>query len=96
MSKYQVEEQRQTSDKIDSLLVEAVKINDPTNKVSKELCQLHEKWIKSYWPSYSKEAHMSLVEMYLIDKRFKEYYEKRITGGTKFLRDAMKIYLNGN
>lgn len=93
MSKYQMKEQKQISSKIDKLLIQAVNSNNPSNSVSQELCQLHEKWIKSYWPTYSKEAHMSLVEMYLIDERFILYYDKRIKGGAVFLRDAMKIYL---
>jgi DNA-binding transcriptional MerR regulator len=93
LSKYQIKEQNELSNKINTLLIEAVESNDIKNEVSMELCKSHQLWIQSYWPTYSKEAHMNLVEMYLIDERFKEYYEKIVEGGTLFLRDAMKYYL---
>lgn len=96
LSKYQMENLSKLSNRIDELLIEATYLNDPSNNVSKELCEAHQLWIQGYWPSYSKEAHLSLVEMYLIDDRFKLYYEKRAKGGALFLRDAMKVYLKTN
>lgn len=94
LSKYEIKKQELLSQEIDILLVKAVGLNDIHNSVSRELCQKHQEWIQSYWPSYSKSAHLSLVEMYLSDERFKSYYEKRVLGGAIFLRNAMKVYLD--
>ena len=64
LSKYQMEEQDNLSKRINELLKQAVESKDISNDLSKELCKNHQAWIKSYWSSYSKEAHMALVEMY--------------------------------
>lgn len=93
LSKYQMNEQNELSNKINKLLVKAVKSNDIHSDTSFELCKSHQLWIKSYWPTYTKESHMTLVEMYLTDARFKKYYENIIPGGTLFLRNSMQVYL---
>lgn len=94
LSKYQFEEQNKLANKISDLLIKAVQSKDVSSDISQELCKNHQLWIKTYWPTYTEEAHMALVEMYLIDERFTQYYDKIVSGGTLFLRDAMKIYLN--
>lgn len=93
LSKHQVKEQEMLANKINELLIQAVKSEDPSSEVSMQLCKSHQLWTKTYWPTYSKKAHMDLVEMYLEDERFKKYYEKTIIGGTMFLRDAMRIFI---
>lgn len=93
LSKFEIQKQKELSDVIDDLLVKAVKSGDINNSVSRELCLKHQEWIKSYWPTYTTRAHFSLIEMYLKDERFKSYYDKRVLGGTQFLRDAMELYL---
>lgn len=95
-TKDQIRLQDELSTKINTLLIKAVKSADTSSELSTELCRSHQEWIQSYWPNYTKEAHMSLVEMYLVDDRFKKYYEDIICGGTLFLRDAMVIYLKLN
>ena len=96
LSKYEIEQQKKLEHEIKELLIKAVSLNDIYSDISMEMCAKHQKWIKSYWGSYSKEAHMALVEMYLTDERFKQYYDKTVLGGSLFLRNAMKIYLNMN
>jgi len=44
------------------------------------------------YPSYSREYHMGLGEMYAADERFKAYYDKIAPGCAEFLRDAINIY----
>ena len=75
-------------------LKEATEAGDPTSELAQEVCDLHRRWLTFYWPegAYNKEAHMSLVETYTQDERFKEYYEKIAPGAADFLYEAIKIY----
>ena len=94
MSKWQMNEAKRLSDEIDKQLVIAFNTNNPSSDESTKLCELHEQWIKMYWVSYSKDAHLGLSKMYTEDDRFKAYYDKRIKGGADFLYTALKHYLN--
>ncbi len=50
----------------------------------------HKEWLSLSWPSYSEEAHIGLVNMYVDDARFKAYYDDRGGAGTaERLRDAV-------
>ena len=93
MSKYEYEQVKLLETRLNSKIKDALLKKDPKSDIAQEACKLHEEWIKKYWPSYSKKAHLGLVEMYNNDERFKAYYEKIGTGATKFLLDAMRIYL---
>ncbi|PAT02327.1 hypothetical protein CI105_03020 [Candidatus Izimaplasma bacterium ZiA1] len=92
-SKANYEYANKLAEKIKVLLVEALKTDDIKSSIAVELAENHQKWIMAYWPSYSKEAHIGLVDMYLEDERFKKYYEDIIEGGTLFLNQAIKNYL---
>lgn len=81
------------NDEIFELLKKAFQTGDPRSDVAQELAEKHQEWLKYSWPSYSKEAHAGLVEMYVADERFTAYYDKVVAGGTKFLRDAVLKYL---
>ncbi|MGS0652183.1 TipAS antibiotic-recognition domain-containing protein, partial [Staphylococcus arlettae] len=48
------------------------------------------------WPSYSTEAHIGLAELYIQDSSFTAYYERYVTGGAQFLRDAIVTNLSDN
>jgi len=74
-------------------LKEATLLNDLNSDIAHELAKNHQKWIMSYWPNYSKESHIGLVDMYLSDERFKKYYDDIIAGGALFLNQAVKKYL---
>lgn len=69
---------------------------DPAGELAQKACELHKKWIQFFWKNYSKEAHMNLVQMYVDDARFTEYYDKIAPGCAVFLRDAMKIFTGDN
>lgn len=66
--------------------------NDPAGELAQKACELHKKWIQFFWKNYSEEAHMNLVQMYVDDARFTEYYDKIAPGSAVFLRDSMKIF----
>lgn len=77
--------------KILQKLYEAMDGNDPSSPLAQEVAMLHKEWISIYWPSYSKEAHRGLAEMYVEDERFKAYYDKEKEGAAEFLRDSIDI-----
>ena len=73
-------------------LKSAYATTDPAGKLAQTACDLHRQWLCVFNPNYSKEYHKGLGEMYVVDERFKAYYEKIIPGCTEFLRDAINIY----
>lgn len=58
-----------------------------------KIAHLHKEWLSFTWPKYSIEAHHGLAEMYLLDERFKAYYDKKIEGCAQFLRDAIVMHI---
>jgi len=94
MSKYEYEQTKLLEIRLNNTIKDALLLGDPSSDKAQLACKLHKEWIMKYWPSYSKEAHLGLVEMYNSDDRFKSYYEKIGEGATKLLLDAMIIYLN--
>ena len=80
------------SDQLNKALREAAKEGDPAGEKAQEACRLHKAWLCLSWPSYTKEGHLGLADMYVEDKRFRKYYEDIVPGGAEFLRDALRIY----
>ncbi|RDW21236.1 MerR family transcriptional regulator [Oceanobacillus chungangensis] len=76
-----------------SLLEQAYATGDPASDLAQKVAAKHKEWLMYSWPSYSKEAHAGLAEMYVADERFTAYYDKQVKGGTEFLRDAILNYL---
>ena len=58
-------------------LLEVVNTGDLESNVAKEVYENHKKWLSFTWPSYSKEAHIGLAEMYVADERFTKYYNDK-------------------
>lgn len=58
----------------------------------RESAMLHKKWLCYTLPSYTKELHKGIVEMYTADERFKNYYDSNVAGCAEFLRDAVKTH----
>jgi hypothetical protein len=74
-------------------LIAAFKTGDPEGELAQKAADLHRQWLSIYWNDYSKEAHEGLVNMYLADPRFTEYYDQHAVGLTVFLKDAVLHYL---
>ncbi|MGP6139177.1 MerR family transcriptional regulator [Jeotgalibaca sp. A127] len=71
----------------------AMKTNDPSGEEAQAVAALHKEWLAFTWPSYSKEAHRGLADMYVVDERFKNYYDGPAgEGAAQFLRDAIRIF----
>lgn len=65
----------------------------PKGTAGREIAGMHRKWLSYSWPSYSKEAHMGLAELYVQDGRFSSYYDRETPGCAEFLRDALLFWL---
>lgn len=85
---------RELEAEIKSRLAAAAPSGDPSGTEAQEICRLHEKWLRIFWPegAYSKQAHLNLGEMYAEDERFKKYYDGITPGGARFLRDTLRVY----
>lgn len=73
----------------------AMKTGDVAGVEGQYLAQLHGTWLQMFWRSgmYSKEAHLTLANIYVADGRFGAFYDRRVgKGGAQFLRDAIEIY----
>lgn len=77
---------------IKDVLAEAFSTGDPAGPLAQQAADLHKQWICYFWPTYSKEAHAGLAQMYVDDERFTAYYDKEQPGTAEFLRDAITIY----
>ncbi|GGA81461.1 MerR family transcriptional regulator [Ornithinibacillus halotolerans] len=94
MSQEDYDNMTKLGEEIFELLKEAYLTGDPNSPEALKLAEKHKEWLMYSWPSYTKEAHAGLAEMYVADERFTAYYDKAVKGGTKFLRDAINNYIN--
>ena len=67
---------------------------DPESEKAREACARHLAWLRYTWgaESCTPEAHISLVEMYIQDPRFVEYYDRIVPDGAEFLGKAIHAY----
>ena len=87
------EAMNQLSYEILALLEEAMETNNPESELAQVLAKKHHEWLGYTWPSYSKEAHAGLAQMYVADPRFTAYYDEKIKpGAAQFLCDAILVY----
>ena len=80
------------SERINTLLAQAVVTGDPANPAAQEACALHREWLGFFWKSYSKEAHKGLAQMYVEDERFRVYYDAIGEGCAEYFRDALLVF----
>ena len=92
MTKEQYAEVEKLSQEVNDTLKAAFEGGGPSSKLAQKACELHKKWLCYYWDEYSKEAHISVTQMYVDDPRFTAYYDKITPGCAVFLRDAVKIF----
>ncbi|SNZ17409.1 transcriptional regulator, MerR family [Terribacillus aidingensis] len=96
MTAVQYEEMQKTEQQLFLKIKEAMQTGNPAGTEALQAAELHRKWLAFTWPSYSKEAHAGLAEMYVQDERFTAYYENYIQkGAAQFLRDSIQHYTKG-
>lgn len=92
MSEKQYEEFQRVESEVLDALAAACETGDPAGPLAQKAAELHKQWLMFTWPSYSKEAHAGLAQMYADDPRFSAYYEKVKPGAAEFLRNAIQVY----
>ena len=92
LTQEQYDESEQLRIAYEGKLKEAVETGNPAGESAQQACDLHRRWLCVFYPSYSKEYHKGLGEMYVSDERFKANYEKIAPGCAEFFRDAINMY----
>lgn len=64
----------------------------PESEEAKEIVILHRSWLERSWEEYTVDAHKAIVKMYLLDERFKQYYDKEVNGCAELLADAVTYW----
>ena len=85
---------QELGEKINLLLEEAVKNHEYVeDEIGEQVALLHKEWLGYTWPTYSTQAHRGLVQMYVLDERFKAYYDKNVEGCAEFLKQAVEYHI---
>lgn len=93
MSQERWNELSELGDKIIDQLKLVMAEGNPTGEQGKKLARMHAEWVSAHWGvgSYTPEAHLGLVRMYLSDERFSDYYDSRAgVGATRVLVAAIE------
>ena len=61
----------------------------PESEEGKEITALHRRWLTITGNRYAPARHRGIAELYVMDERFTAYYDKRLPGCARFLRDAV-------
>lgn len=77
---------------LEQTLKAAFETGNPAGELAQKACDLHRQWLCVFYPSYSREYHLGLADMYVSDNRFRANYDKLAPRCTDFLRDAIYIY----
>lgn len=95
MTKEEYERFQEVSKEIIALLEAAVKNNEtPDKEAGKNIVKLHREFLEFTWDNYSPQAHRGLAQMYVEDERFTQYYDSKVPGCAKFLRDAVQCHVS--
>ena len=64
----------------------------PESEAGKEITALHRQWLTITGNRYDPARHRGIAELYVADERFTSYYDKRLPGCARFLRDAVTYW----
>lgn len=81
---------------LEKVLLAAFEEGDPASELAQKACDIHRQWLCIFYPSYSKQYHMGLADMYVADDRFRANYDKLAPGCTDFFRDAIYMYCDNS
>lgn len=91
-TKEQFERAEALSKEILSRLYLAMDEGEPASEEAQEVARLHQEWLMLYWPTYSKEAHRGLAQMYVDDERFTKFYDEGKKGAAAYLKRIIDEY----
>lgn len=60
---------------------------------AKQIVEKHKEWLCMTWKTYSKEAHRGVANMYVLDERFKSYYDAEVEGCAELLKSAIEYWM---
>ena len=66
----------------------------PEGEEGKEIAALHRRWLTITGNRYDPARHRGIAELYVMDERFTAYYDKRLPGCARFLRDAVAHWVS--
>ncbi|QNM05000.1 MerR family transcriptional regulator [Qiania dongpingensis] len=94
LSEKEYEQFRDLETAIRKRLEEAVRSGiKPESEAGRETAFLHRDWLSYTWKKYSPRMHKSLTDMYVLDERFKDYYDREVKGCADFLMRAVKYWI---
>ena len=94
LTEEQYSHMQELGEKINLLLEEAVKNHEYVeDEIGEQVALLHKEWLGYTWPTYSTQAHRGLVQMYVLEERFKAYYDKNVEGCAEFLKQAVEYHM---
>lgn len=71
-----------------SLKAAVTKGISPESQQGKQIVLLHKDWLSMTCKSYSKERHLGIIDLYVMDERFTAYYDSEVKGCAEFLNKA--------
>lgn len=85
---------KKIEDEMFKALEVVIKTKDLDSEYAKTVFKKHKAWLNYSWPTYSKEAHAGLAQMYVADERFSKYYNDRLNAEetTQILCDIIIKY----
>lgn len=94
LSQQQYNEKESLEAEILSQLEAAVRSGaSPDSDEGRQIVDLHRRWLAFTWLPPTAEAYKGLVQMYICDERFTQYYDRTVSGCAQFLCDAVHAAL---
>lgn len=91
LSSEQYQEWTDLGDEIQRRLEAAVRTGaSPEGEEGKVITSLHKRWMTISGNHYDAKRHKGIAELYVADERFTAYYDKKVPGCARFLRDAIQ------
>jgi len=95
LTENEFEQMQKVENQLIADLVELKKHPDLESLLAQCVYKEHKAWLQYTWSSYTKSAHRGLVDLYVADDRFADYYDaKAKTPVARLLRDVVYQYTN--
>ena len=65
----------------------------PDSDEAGRIVMLHKEWLGMTWKKYTEEAHRAIVNMYIADERFRDYYDREVEGCASLLEQSVRCWV---
>ena len=65
----------------------------PDSEEARRMVLLHKEWLGMTWKKYTEEAHRAIVNMYIADERFRDYYDREVEGCASLLEQSVRCWV---